>query len=457
MKTGTFARLIIFYLAGFLAAFNENTTSPILVETMEQFSISSATANWLVTGYMIVTAIAVTTSAYLCSRFTLKQIVMAGGTLMALSCAGSIVAPTFEILLVSRVIQAFGSGVFIPLMMTAVFAYAPKNRVGTYLSIGTGIVSSGPALAPAISGAMATAFGWRAVFIIPIIMGVLVVIGGLLLVRGSLSEEKTAIDVLSLLLISMFVVALVGATAACSENLWLALGLFGLAAVGLWLFVWRQRHAKNPLLKLGPFKSFAFDGSCAVVFCMMMIIFSMSVMLMLYYQASLGMTAFLAGLLVFIPALVDAVAGFVAGRFYDRYGAWPLLPAAIACIVIGQAVVFIGAFMVSVPVIIAGTLFTFGGIGFAFPIAQTFGLSSLPANENPSGVSLINLVAQVAASVGPALFVGIISAIASPVLETPAYPAMLSQGFATSVLVSTAIALALCLFSIYLVRRGRAS
>ncbi|MFR5093228.1 MAG: hypothetical protein ACLTDR_15695 [Adlercreutzia equolifaciens] len=58
------AMLAVLYGSAFVAAFNENTINVALISIMGEFAVDANTAQWLVTGYMIVTAIVVTVSAF---------------------------------------------------------------------------------------------------------------------------------------------------------------------------------------------------------------------------------------------------------------------------------------------------------------------------------------------------------------------------------------------------------
>lgn len=154
------------YIAAFVAAFNENIINVALHDIMAAFSVSATTAQWLVSGYMIVTSIFTAIMAFLSGRFsTRKLLFFACGCLVAgeVLC---LVAPTFTVLLPSRILQAAGSGILFPLMMNVVLSCAPREKLGLYLSLGGACITLGPAFGPVISGLMCTLFGWRAVFLV---------------------------------------------------------------------------------------------------------------------------------------------------------------------------------------------------------------------------------------------------------------------------------------------------
>lgn len=90
----------------------------------------------------------------------------------------SLVTSTWPLFLGSRLLQAVGTGIFIPLMMSTVLAVAPKQKMGTYLSIGSCMITFGPALAPVVSGIMVTTFGWRSVFVPPALLTAVLAVAG---------------------------------------------------------------------------------------------------------------------------------------------------------------------------------------------------------------------------------------------------------------------------------------
>ena len=137
--------LAVLYGSAFVAAFNENIVNVALISIMDEFSVGADTAQWLVTGYMIVTAIVVTVTAFLSKRLRLRTLFFIASTLLVGGSLACLVAPTFLLLLTARLVQAVGTGIFIPSMMGTVLAVAPRKRLGTFLSIGGCMITFGPA------------------------------------------------------------------------------------------------------------------------------------------------------------------------------------------------------------------------------------------------------------------------------------------------------------------------
>lgn len=433
--------LAVLYAAGFMAAYNENIINVILVDVMSTFSVSTSTAQWLVTGYMIVTAVVVSITAFLFRRFAIKQLVCAGSLFLIVGAVGCFLAANFPMLLVFRLLQAFGTGIFIPLMMTTVLMVAPKQRLGTFMSIGSCCITFGPALAPVLSGLLATLLGWRFVFVLPAVVVVVIMVLSFALVKNIGEPSRVKLDVPSIVLSALGLTALVFGLNELASALVVALVALAVGCVLIGLFVARQRVLDEPILDLRPLsqRSFLF-GSVLAIFAMMTT-FSMSVVLVLYYEGALGMTALAAGALLLPPILLNALTALIGGRVMDKRGAWPLIPLGFLVIVVGQASIAYTSYDAALLAVGIGSCVTYAGVGLVFAPAQTAALNTVPHDQNASGVSIMNLFIQVAASLGPALFTGVLSSTAASEAAL-GVGATLAQahGFSAALWVATGVA-----------------
>ena len=436
--------LVVLYAAAFISAFNENIVNVALVDIMSELGVSSVMAQWLVTGYMAITAVIVALMAFLMKRFTVRFLFFFAAGCFIVGEVTCMVAPSFPLLLSARLLQAIGSGTFIPLMMSAVLACAPREKLGTYLSLGSAAITLGPALAPVLSGAAVTAFGWRSIFAIPAASALVVALFGMPTVRNFGEQGPAKLDVLSLALAVIGLPLLVYGFSTISLEP--ALGAVAcLAAIALLVtFSLRQERIGSPLLDMRPLlhnRSFALAAVLAVV--AMMTTFSMSVLLPVYFEMSFGMSALVAGLLLLPAVTLNAGTAVVGGRVMDRVGPWPLLPIGFALIVIGQAFIAVMGGELAIVAVVAASVVVYAGVGLVMAPSQTAGLSTLSHDEHPSGVSIMNTLVMVAASFGPSLFVGIQEHAAGTVAGN-GVPAEMSCaiGFSEAVMVAALIALA---------------
>lgn len=435
--------LAVFYGCGFLAGFNENLVNMALVAIMGDFSIDAVAAQWLVTGYMIAVTVVVTCMAYLYRRLSMRTLFFAAAALSIAGSAGGFLAPNFLLLLVARLVQAVGTGVFIPLMMNVIVDRVPHGRLGTYLAIGSAMITIGPATAPIVTGFMVSDLGWRSVFLVPLAAAVALTVAGIFVVRGGREPERARFDLPSALLTAA------GVTLLCvglSEvTLRLAVGAAALigSALALGWFARRQEHLARPLVSMEPLHHGMFWPAALLVMVTMMTYFSLSVMAPLYFEEAAGLAASAAGVLMVAPVLANAAASVLSGRALDRWGEWPLLPTGLAIAVAGLGITIAGALAGSVVVATAGIFLGYLGTGMVLSPAQTAGLRRLPDELDSHGVTLMSMAVQLSACLGPAAYIGIMSSATAAASAAGAPAAQASaEGFAGAMIAALVVAAA---------------
>lgn len=451
--------LAVFYGCGFLAGFNENLVNMALVAIMGDFSIDAVAAQWLVTGYMIAVTVVVTCMAYLYRRLSMRTLFFAAAALSIAGSVGGFLAPNFPLLLVARLVQAVGTGVFIPLMMNVIVDCVPHGRLGTYLAIGSAMITIGPATAPIVTGFMVSDLGWRSVFLVPLAAAVALTVAGIFVVRGGREPERARFDLPSALLTAAGVTLLcVGLSEVTLRPAVGAAALVG-AALALGWFARRQEHLARPLVSMEPLHHGMFWPAALLVMVTMMTYFSLSVMAPLYFEEAAGLAANMAGVLMVAPVLANATASVLSGRALDRWGEWPLLPTGLAIAVAGLAATIAGALTSSVVVATTGIFFGYLGTGMVLSPAQTAGLRRLPDELDSHGVTLMSMAVQLSACLGPAAYVGIMSSATASAAAAGVPAAQASaEGFATAMaaaLVVAAAGLAIAFFYARFAKRRR--
>lgn len=447
--------LLVLYGAAFLAGFNENLVNMALVSIMADYGVDSVTAQWLVTGYMIVATVVVMCMAFLYRRFRLRTLFFAASALSFAGSAMGLVANGFEMLFAARLVQAVGTGIFIPLMMNTIVTVTPKNKLGTYLSIGGCTITFGPALAPVVCGALVTTFGWHSIFVVPMVAMAILFGLGLRFVKN-LETSEAHLDVLSVVLAAVLLTALSLGLVQLTIDVPLALGSLAASALLSVAFVVRQLRCSHPLIDLEPLRNRAFWPALLLATVSMISMFSMSVLLPLYFEGAAGMTALSAGLVILVPVLANAGTTLLGGRIMDKRGEWPLLPLGFGAIALGFIALALAGPTLSIPVVFAAALLMYVAVGFVFSPSQTAGLRTLPPQQNPFGVALMTTVVQIAACVGPSLYIGIMSTgqIAAVAQGASASQAA-AEGFSLAMLVASGVAAAGFVLSFLYARAAR--
>ncbi len=437
---GTALFLAVLYCGAFIAGFNENLMNMALMAIMGEYAVDSVTAQWLVTGYMIVATVVVMCMAFLYRRFKLRTLFFAAAGLTLVGSVMGLLAPSFELLMAARLVQAAGSGVFIPLMMNTILVVTPKNKLGAYMSIGSCMITFGPALAPVVCGALVTAAGWHSIFLVPTVAMAVLIVGGAVLVKN-LETSDAHLDTPSALLSAVFLTALSFGLAELTIMPLPAGIALALAALSAVTFVVRQMHCAFPLIDMEPMRFATFWPTIIMVIITMMTTFSLSVLLPLYLEGSLGLTALMAGIVMLVPVLGNAGTSLLGGRLMDKKGEWPLLPAGFAIILIGLAIMAATANSMSLAATFAGALVAYAGVGLAFSPSQTAGLRTLPPRLNPFGVALTTTFVQIAACIGPSMYIGLMSSAQAEALGGGASAqAGAAAGFTQAIVVACVVA-----------------
>ena len=439
--------MAILYASAFLAGFNENLVNMALMSIMSDFSVDSITVQWLVTGYMIVATVVVMCMAFLYQRFTLRQLYFSGAIFSIAGSAMGLFAPSFEILMTARLIQALGTGIFIPLMMNTILVVTPKNKLGQFMSIGGCMITFGPAFAPVICGAIVSSFGWHAIFFLPTVVMVALTIAAIFAVKN-LETRPAKLDFISVILATLLLFTLSFGLSEFMIDVAVGAISLGACVVVCIAFVLRQLKAENPLINLSPMKSIRFWPSILLNTLAMTGTFSCSVLLPLYFEGACGLTPFIAGLTLLIPVLCNCAVTLVAGRLYDKFGEWPLLPIGFSVIALGFVLLAFTSTSLNIIPIFIGAVAVYAGHGSIFSATQTAGLKTLTPEENPHGVALSTTFVQIAACIGPSLYTGLLTFGQTSSANASTNPTLaLGEGFSLAMTVATCIAIVAAIVS----------
>ena len=186
--------IAVFALA--LAAFAIGTTefiiSGILLSVSHDLSVGVPVAGLLVTGYSAGVAVGGPALSLLISRLPLKPAIMGVMTLFALGQVLCALAPTYELLLLARLVSACGHGVFFGVASVAVAQLVPPERRGAALSLFVGGITVANILGLPAGTAIGNAFGWRIAFLCIAVLAILSVLAVFLTLPAETHEEKQA-------------------------------------------------------------------------------------------------------------------------------------------------------------------------------------------------------------------------------------------------------------------------
>lgn len=411
-KINSTAIIAVLVFSAFIATFNETVLNVALSSIMKEMNVTAGTVQWLVTAYMIVTSVMVPVTAFLIQTFRTKNLFLSALGLLLLGTVSAACSGSFLMLMISRMIQASGTGMMIPIMMNTVLLVAPKEKIGSSMAICVCAISLGPAFGPTFSGIILQYFSWHVLFIVLIPVIALAMIVGNLVLVNVVEVTKPKIDYLSIILSTIGLGSVIyGISSVTEGNIKVTLLSFIIGIICITLFVKRQVNLKEPMLNLSPFKYPKFVIGVLLVMVSMMIMFTMNVMLPMYLEGSLGTTSFIAALALLPAVLCNGVATSIGGKIYDKFGVKWLVPVGVGIMAIFVFILSQSNSETALIKVIITYICVCIGVGFTMSPSQTHSLNQLPKEYYPHGVAIVNTLQQVSAAIGSSLFMGIMSAV----------------------------------------------
>ncbi|WP_078427377.1 MDR family MFS transporter [Alkalihalobacterium alkalinitrilicum] len=396
----------------FVAILSETILNVALNAIMADFGVASSTAQWLVTGYMLVIGTLIPISAYFMQRFTTRQLFITAMSLFTLGTLISGVSPIFAILLVGRLTQAVGTAIMIPLLINTILAVIPIERRGAAMGMVGLVIMFAPAIGPTVSGLIVENFTWRWLFyfILPISLASLLF--GMKVLTNITETSKPKLDVLSFLLSTLGFGGIVYGFSAAGKGdasfadpLVFSFLLVGFVSLGL--FCWRQLKVETPLLDIRVFRYPMFLIGVLMVMLIMMTMFAMMLVMPIYMQGALLFSAVTAGLVLLPGGLLNGAMSPIMGRLFDKFGPRPLL---IPGTIILAAIVFTYRYTVpGIPVwvVVIQQAILMVAVAMIMMPANTNGLNQLPPKLYPHGTAIFNTLMQVSGAIGAALFISV--------------------------------------------------
>ncbi|QWG29982.1 DHA2 family efflux MFS transporter permease subunit [Bacillus mycoides] len=402
------AVVAVLILGMFVSILNQTIINVALPPLMNEFNVSTSTAQWLITGFMLVNGILVPISAFLVSRFTYRKLFIAA---MLFFTVGSIICATsgnFTMMMTGRVIQAVGAGILMPVGMNIFMTLFPPHKRGAAMGLLGVAMILAPAIGPTVTGWVIENYSWNLMFYGMFVIGLIITFLSLKFFTLAQPVSKTKLDVFGVISSSIGLGSLLYGFSEAGNNGWtsaeviitLIIGVIGLA-----VFIWRELTTENKMLDLQVFKYPTFTFTLVINAIVTMALFGGMLLLPVYLQNIRGFTPMESGLLLLPGSLIMGIMGPVAGKLFDKYGIRPLA-------IVGLAITTFATYKfttlsMDTPYSVIMTDYIIRSIGMSFimmPI-MTAGMNALPMKLISHGTATQNTSRQVAGSIGTAILI----------------------------------------------------
>lgn len=408
--------LLTLLLGSFLMLLSETFLNNGLPAIMAELHVSQENAQWLSTGYYMVTGLMIPLSGWMFNRFPIKRTYI---TLLFIFLAGSLLAyfsPNFSFLLIGRLIQAIAAGAVVPLVQNIVLILFPKEQRGLVLGITGIIIAFAPAIGPTLSGYIIDTSGWRNLFLLLIPITVVILLGSFFVIYNINPVSKEHIDSLSFLysLIGfgtlLYSLSLISNTGNLSI---LSIVFLIIGCIFIWIFAQRQFKVKNPLINLSVFTNKTFTLTTFLSGISNIALLGVELVIPLYLQDVHQVSAFVSGLILMPGAILMGILNPITGKLYDKLGIKKLSLIGYSILALGTLPMIWFSPATSLTFVIIVYAIRILGIAFVLMPTFTAAMNSLPNDLAIHGNAASSTFRQVFGSLGTAILMMVVTLVTS--------------------------------------------
>ncbi|WP_246242044.1 DHA2 family efflux MFS transporter permease subunit [Glutamicibacter mishrai] len=421
--TGIIAALA---LAAFMMILNETVLTVALPGIMADMNITAATGQWLTTGFLLTMSVVIPTTGFLLQRFNHRSLFMFAIISFLVGTVIAVIAPSFVFLLLARIIQALGTAIILPLLMTTTLTLVPVHLRGTIMGLNSIVIGVGPAIGPTVSGAVVHALGWHYIFAMMLPIAAVVLILGIIFFKVPSNARNIRVDGLSVALSALafgFLVYAISSIEHASTNPALTILSFVIGLVSLAIFIKRQLKLTGQgreLLNLSAFSSRGFTFAIIMIMIAFGTLLGSLMIVPLLLESGKGIDSLKIGMMLLPGGVAQAIASPIFGRIYDKHGPRPVLIPGAIMLAAGQWLyTLINAETELWMFMITHIVFSIG-----LALLMTGLMSSAMATLDPRlfghGSAIFNTGQQLGGAIGTTIFVTVMSVISKAKIDAGA-------------------------------------
>ncbi|CAJ2232292.1 Putative multidrug resistance protein MdtD [Companilactobacillus paralimentarius] len=398
---------------GILIETSMNVTFPTLTKVL---NVSLGTVQWLTTGYLLLTTMVMSTTAYILKKFNPRKVFIFAAVLCLIGSIVCMIAPNFPILMSGRLLQAVATGLSTPLMFNLIFLEVPQSKLGLYTGLAGVVISLAPALGPTYGGIVNRIWTWREIFVgvIPLII-ILFLIGYFSIQGEAPGTKEILFDYGSVIGLAIIFSMILFTFDQAGAHGWISLNFVGwliasIAVIGI--FSWYNRRSSRQLIDFSILKLPVLRLRLFSYFSLQFINIGLSFVLPIFAQTALKLDSAQAGLMLLPGSILGAIVGPFAGYLYDKKGALIPLLFSGSLITIGSALFWFKSESLTLTSITLIYIILRIGFNFGFGTSLSDGSMQVQGSKKSDQNSLFSMMQQYAGSLGTNVLSVVISAVA---------------------------------------------
>ena len=361
------------------------------------------TINWVLTSYIVASAIVTPMTGWLSDRFGRKEVFtvsVAGFVVTSMACG---LAWNLSSMVGFRMLQGIFGAAIVPLSQTFLLDINPREKHGQAMAMWGAGIMVGPIIGPTLGGWLTESFNWRWVFFINLPVGLLA-LAGLSAYLPSVARRARGFDFFGFAMLALGVGALQLMLDRGGERDWFASAEIwielGLAISGFWIFAFHIAGARKPFIDPRIFADRNFAAGLVFIFVIGIVLLASLALLPPMLSGIFGYPTVTTGL-VMAPRGVGVMASMiVVGRLVHRIDARKL-------VVLGLLLAALSLWMMTgftpqmdaTPVILSGVVQGVG-LGLVFVPLSTVAFATLAPEFRADATSLFSLVRNIGSSIG---------------------------------------------------------
>ncbi|HEX8741974.1 MAG TPA: MFS transporter [Thermoleophilaceae bacterium] len=366
---------------------------------------------WTIDAYTVVMASLLMFSGSMADRLGRKRTFVAGLTVFSVASLLCSLAPSVELLVAFRVLQAVGGSMLNPVAMSIITnTFTEPRERAQAVGVWGAVFGVSMALGPIVGGSLVAAVGWRSIFWISVPVGLAAIALTLRFVPESRAPRPRRFDPVGQTLVIVLLAALTAGIIEAPSQGWSSPAILAafLAAAGalLGLLLYEPRR-EEPLVDLRFFRSVPFSSSIAISVAAFAAFGGFLFLNTLYLQEERGLSPLHAGLYTVPVAVMTVIASPLSGRMVGRRG--PRLPLVVAGVCFAAGCAMLTGIEPASPV--AGLLAAYVVFGLGFGLVNAPITNAAVSGMPRAQAGVASAVATTSRQVGQTLGVAVVGAI----------------------------------------------